>query len=234
MKTVAWLCAVGVFVALAVGVAHRRSHGEPVTRPSPSVGSAAVVLAGAEAQTVGRRMQVDGDVADDVIFLIVAALQARCASSQAHDLPRMAVVAGLPVLKAIADTTRKATADLVREAVRNAPCGAPFALHVGPYVRELDPARYMAAFPDSYFDPDMDVVPDELAKASLHARAVDECSRVAYATLPLDALREWQCSGVRADARSRIRALCNTEGVEAAHAAVAIRSMVDGLPPTCR
>lgn len=234
LKSIAWACAVGVF-ALALGIVCRLSERASVAMPPPPPPPVARVdLIGPDADAVGQRMRADGDVANDVVFLVIAALRARCVPARAHDLPQMAVTAHLPVLRPESDAARKTTGNVVRDVVRRASCDAAFVLRIGPYSHAIDPARYVTGFPDSYFDPDLDVVPDEFAGASLDVRAADDCSRVAYAVLPLDVSREWQCAGVRADARKRIRALCRSEGTEADQAAMAIRDRADRLPATCR
>jgi hypothetical protein len=241
MKRVAALVLVSLFVfAGGVGVWawHRGSAMTPATDKASLASAATSLIAkGESAPAVGGRMAGDDGMADTVIFLFVAALRARCAPERGHDLPRMAVMAGLPVLSLPtssldAGRTRQAISGLVRQLVPEAPCHGPLDLAIGPYRRHIDPERYASAFPDSYFDPSLEVVPDEFGGLPLSRRADDPCGRVAYAVLPLDAAEPWQCSGLRAAARSRIRKLCSSHPADAA--AVQIRQITDALPSTCQ
>jgi hypothetical protein len=219
--------------ALPVLPAHASSS--PATQASPSP-LPRVTLADGPAQAVGKAMAAEDAVADDVVFLVVATLAARCTPGSAHGLPKMATVAGLPVLRAggQGDDGRHAVAAVVRAAAAAAPCGSAFTLAIGPSVRTIDPRAYAAAFPDSYFDPGLAVVPDEFRGQPLDARAADACNRVAYAVLPLDAPRAWQCAGLRAGARKRVRGICAAQGADADGAAASIREAVDHLPATCQ
>lgn len=187
---------------------------------------------------LGAMMTTDDAIAEQVVFLAAAALRGRCSPRGAHDLPRMAVVAGLPVLSvgggaSAADVSKRQTiSHVVRDIVARAPCDGTFTLRIGTYARDLDLAAYARAFPDSYFDPGLSTAPGEFGNEPLERRAVDECNRVAYAVLPLDAARPWQCAGLRASARKRARAVCHTQDAEAA--ANDIRSATDALPLSCQ
>lgn len=198
-----------------------------------------VVVAGDEAVRLGARMRQDEGVANDVVFLIAAALRGRCEPAHAHDLPRMAVMAHVPALAAgggehAPDGLRRDVSHVVNAVVGQASCRGPVALHIGTYTRELAPDIYAEAFPDSYFAPELSAVPSEFKGMSLAQRVADRCTPVAYATLPLDAARAWQCAGLRADARSSILRLCQREGASPDQAAVDIHHLIGSLPATCQ
>ncbi|WP_429196701.1 hypothetical protein [Luteibacter sp. W1I16] len=185
-------------------------------------------------------MIADDAVADDVVFLVVAALRGRCMPARSHDLPRMAVLAHVPALVAgggdggASENFRHDVTVVVKDSVRQASCAGPVILHIGDYTRTLDPEAYAAAFPDSYFDPGISVAPEEFRHASLDQRVTDSCTSVAYAMLPLDSPRAWQCAGLRANARSTILRLCRTEGASPEQAASHIQQLISGLPATCQ
>lgn len=195
---------------------------------------------GAEADRVGARMASDEGVANDVVFLIAAAMRARCHSAGAHDLPRMAVLARLPVLAAgqgvgqAPEALRGDVSHTVNLVVQRAVCLQPMALRIGPYRRVLDIEAYARAFPDSYADPAAIKPPLDARGADLAARASDACTPVAYATLPLDRPYAWQCSGLRSNARAAILHLCHTEGASPDQAAADIQQVVRALPATCQ
>lgn len=204
-------------------------------------GAATGVVARSEgASRVGARMAADEAVADDVIFLFIAALRGRCAPLQAHDLPKMAVLARVPALSAASgegatpSRMRRDVTAAVNDLVRQAPCTGELTVRIGAYVRSLSPDMYAEAFPDSYFDPGLSAVPAEFKSSPLALRVRDSCTSVAYATLPLDAARPWQCAGLRASARSTVRRLCQTEGTLPGQAADDIRHILGGLPATCQ
>ncbi|HEX7813709.1 hypothetical protein [Dyella sp.] len=198
-----------------------------------------VVVSGDEAAGLGARMVRDDELAHEVIFLFVASLTARCTPERAHDLPRMAMAAGLPVLAAGAGgaqanvALRHAMGKAIHAATAQAPCRGAVTLTIGPFACTLEPLRYASAFPDSYFDTSLDVVPGEFASLSLAERAADPCNRVAYAVLPLNASRAWQCAGLRADTRNRVRAICHAQGPHAQAAAASIHVLLQRLPSTC-
>ncbi|WP_448097688.1 hypothetical protein [Luteibacter yeojuensis] len=185
-------------------------------------------------------MIADDAVADDVVFLVAAALRGRCMPSRAHDLPRMAVLAHVPALVAgggdggTSEDVRHDVTVVVNDRVRQASCTSPVILHIGDYTRSFDPEAYAAAFPDSYFDPGLSVVPAEFKHVPLDRRVTDSCTSVAYAMLPLDSPRAWQCAGLRANARSTILRLCHTEGTSPEQAAGHIQHLISGLPATCQ
>lgn len=239
--------AIALLGGAAIGVARYAAAppAAPVPAPTretaPPAASAItpVIAMDAAGERVGRRMQADDAIADDVLFLIVASLRGRCLPERAHDLPRMAVLAHLPVLAAgggdgAAASLRQDVAHVVKDIARRAPCHGTLALHIGGFTRELDTNGYAQAFPDSYFDPALDAPSDEFKGASLEDRIHDSCASVAYAMLPLDAPRAWQCTGLRANARTHILQLCRSEGDHADLAAADIQHFVGSLPATCR
>ncbi|WP_198148901.1 hypothetical protein [Luteibacter yeojuensis] len=222
------------------GVAGTNSGATPAAAAVNPVNATTISVAGADAVSVGTRMVHDDAVADDVLFLIMAAQRGRCAPVQAHDLPRMAVIARLPTLSAAAGSSAEAAAlrqgvrSVVRAIVHDAPCTGALDLRIGPYTRVIDPKAYASAFPDSYFDPSLISASTEFHGAGLHDRVEDTCTPVAYAVLPLDETRPWQCAGMRATARSRILALCRAEGASPDSAAADIKNLVGGLPANCQ
>ena len=225
-----------------VGLRHGASPGSDATRLSGprAPGEASlprVAVADPRADRLGSTMSADPAVADGVLFLLIAASIGRCDPADAHDLPKMAVLAGLPVLAigggADLDgaTTRGTISAVIREIVASAPC-RPFDVQIGSYRQHIDAKAYAAAFPDSYFTPDLSAIPQEFEGMPLVTRANDQCNRVAYAVLPLDEARPWQCDGMRASMRKRIRQLCRAGAPEGA--ALSIRASTDALPPSCQ
>lgn len=244
-----WLVPALAVAALAVGIGVALWVGprgpDPVA--GPAVGASAqgdrpvtVVAAGPDADRVGARMRIDDAVADDLLFLVVAALRGRCQPAHAHELPRMAVLARLPTLAAgqgpesAAATWRRDVSHVVNDVVRQAGCAKPLSLRIGAYVRVVDPEVYAQAFPDSYFDPGLTVRPLEAHGAPLAQRLADPCATVAYAVLPLDDVRAWQCTGLRAQARSAVINRCHAGGASPDEAAADIQRVVSGLPATCQ
>lgn len=208
--------------------------------PSPSVPPPRAVMArGAGTERLGPLLQGSTAFADDVLFLVAASVRTRCQPAHAHELATMAAQARLPMLAGVTEaigtqtSLRDALLAVVRDVSGRAPCTGSFDLTVGDFTQRMDVERYAAAFPDSYFDPAITVTPQEFANRPLADRAHDECGKVAYAVLPLDAPRAWQCAGLRAQGRERVRSLCAGAG-EADAAAVQIRDAVGRLPATCQ
>jgi hypothetical protein len=164
----------------------------------------------------------------------------------AHELAAMAARARLPVLAGVTDALgkdverREALLDGLRTVAAHAPCQGIFEMSLGTFRQRIDAAGYAAAFPDSYFDPDLDTVPKHFGTTTLAQRAVDDCNRVAYAVLPLDEPRAWQCTALRAAARQHVLTLCHqtpqgaSTPTRADDTALRIRGIVDQLPPTCQ
>lgn len=215
-----------------------------LTRPIAAVPRHDVAASNAEGAlaSLGSALSSSPEAADDVVFLAVAAAYGRCHPSQAHDLGAMAARARLPVLTGLGGILGPHTASRasllagIRDLSSRMPCDGPVDLTVGPFRQRVEVGAYAAAFPDSYFDPTLQQVPVEFAGRSLAERAVDECSRVGYAVLPLDAPRAWQCTALRAQARQRVDGLCRAEGATADADATAfqIRDTVNRLPSTCQ
>lgn len=245
---IVWVVVAAVVAAAVWCVVGLRAPSVPVTVPAaqvdapsllPPPASSTVLASGAEAVRLGQRMRDDDGVANDVVFLFVAALRGRCEPARAHDLPRMAVLAHVPALSAgggegASPGFRRDVSHVVNELAHRAPCGGALVVHVGGYATSLVPATYAEAFPDSYFDPGLSLVPPEFKGASLADRVSDTCTSVAYATLPLDAARAWQCAGLRAGARSHILSVCRSEGASPDQAAADIQHLLGSLPATCQ
>ena len=245
-----WVLAAGlVTAAVVLGVCVIESNVRKVASTSslPEVPAAAslgrsavpVVTTGAEAARVGARMQENESIANDVIFLIMATLRGRCEPLRAHDLPRMAVIAHLPVLSAgggadpYPESLRRDIGHIVNAVVERANCTQPLALRIGAYSSVLDPESYVRAFPESYFTPALVGGPEERGP-DLEQRVADSCITVVYAKLPLDDVRAWQCTGLRRNARAAILHVCHSEGAMPEQAATDIQHVVDGLPLTCQ
>lgn len=207
--------------------------------PDPPMPPPAIIARGTGAEQLGPLLQANAAFANDTIFLVVASLRSRCQPAHAHELAAMAAQARLPMLAGVTEaigtqpTGRTHLLAAVRDVSGRAPCSGLFDLTIGDFTQRLDMERYAAAFPDSYFDPSMDVTPQEFTNRPLADRARDECGKVAYAVLPLDAPRAWQCAGLRAQGRERVRSLCAKAG-EAEVAAVQIRDAVGRMPATCQ
>ena len=152
-------------------------------------------------------------------------------------LGAMAARARLPVLAGLAGVvgprsgSRAVLSTGIRELAARLPCDGPVTLSIGPFRQQVDIRAYAASFPDSYFDPTTPSASTEVKGRSLAERASDECTGVAYAVLPLDAPRAWQCTALRAEARRRVAALCGKHGGGAARQ---IHDLVTRLPPTCQ
>ena len=183
--------------------------------------------------------QVEG-FAEDATYLIAASAYARCHPEHAHELGRMAARARLPVLTGAGqalgedDGARRAFLGEVRDLAVRAPCGKPFTVAIGGFRRTIDTEAYVRAFPDSYFDATLADPPLDAAGRSLAERATDQCGSVVYAVLPLDQPYAWQCTGLRAQARARVLALCHASADEVDEGAAKIRDVVNRLPATCR
>lgn len=189
----------------------------PITS-SPTLESILVradeMLTPAQRDALAIKLHEQDAFADDVLFLLLSSLRDRCLPEQAHALARMAVAAHLPVLEgataALSEETalRPALYALIRHLAATAPCGHPLEIAIGNYRVNVDPARYAAAFPDSYFDPTLDAPPSDADHRDLRSSSEDPCTPIAYAALPLQAERAWTCMGLRANLRKRVLATC--------------------------
>lgn len=241
--------ALTAFVAALVArwtVSNGDSVGAPsdTTRPARQVPAEPQVVlpsvaAGEALTAIGPALSVTPEAANDVVFLAVAAAYGRCAPAHAHEFGIMAARARLPVLVGLTGILGPHTgsrAELlagIRELAARLPCDGLFDLSIGPFRQRINIQTYAMSFPDSYFDPALQFAPVEFAGRSLAERANDECNGVAYAVLPLDVPRAWQCVGLRSDARRRVVALCGNRGF-ADTAARQIRDAVTELPSTCQ
>ncbi|MBB5944065.1 hypothetical protein [Xanthomonas sp. 3307] len=190
--------------------------------------------------------------ARDATFLIAASVRERCAPAHAGELAKMANRARLPVLAATSEVTAREP-DLdhpIYQAIQRiaaaAPCGRTFDLTATGIPLQLDPERYAAAFPDSYYQPTLDTVPHEYAGQPLGDRAAQECQSIAYAVLPLG--REgWQCRALWSGMRPRIVKACEqarSEGGQGAGEAIppevahrltpVVAGLLEKLPESCR
>ncbi|MCW0366677.1 hypothetical protein NB699_001660 [Xanthomonas sacchari] len=194
----------------------------------------------------------DAAFARDATFLIVASVRERCAPAHSGELAKMANRARLPILVATSEvTTREPDLDhpiyqAIQRTAAATPCGRALDLTAIGLPLQLDPERYAAAFPDSYYQPTLDTVPHEYAGQPLTTRAAQECQSIAYAVLPLG--RDgWQCRALWSGMRPRIVKACEQARSEGGHGAgeaippeVAKRltpmvaGLLEKLPESCR
>lgn len=235
------LIVTGVLVAVLATVAVRWAGSGrddvPVIADTQRPIRAAEAAAGTGLAAIGPVLSSTPEAANDVVFLSVAAAYGRCMPAHAHELGAMAARARLPVLAGLARVvgpgsgSRAAMLAGIRELAARVPCDGPVDLSIGPFRQQVDIHAYAASFPDSYFEPTMTSASIDVAGRPLAERAGDECNGVAYAVLPLDAPRAWQCAALRAEARRRVAGLC---GEGAAAAAQQIHDLVTRLPSTCQ
>jgi hypothetical protein len=196
-----------------------------------------VVEAGNALANIGMALSTTPEAANDVVFLAAATAYGRCEPAHAHEFGVMAARARLPVLAGLTSVlgphsgSRAELLAGIREVAGRLPCSGPVTLAIGPFRQRVDIHAYAAAFPDSYFEPDLASASTEFADRSLADRANDSCNGVAYAVLPLDAPRAWQCTALRAETRRHIASLC---GENAEASAQQIRDAVTRLPSTCQ
>lgn len=242
-RRAAWWSA-GVLILLVVAaVVLWPRHGSvktPTPPPPPAPPPVTIEAQGPATTHLGELLDDVEGFAEDATYLVAASVYARCHPEHAHELGRMAARARLPVLTGAGqalgedDEARRAFLGQVRDLATRAPCGQPFTVAVGAFRRTIDADAYARAFPDSYFDATLTAPPMDAADRSLAERATDQCGSVVYAVLPLDQPYAWQCTGLRAQARARVLALCHasTDAVDAG--AMKIRDEVNRLPATCR
>ncbi|NYB78524.1 MAG: hypothetical protein HZS22_12180, partial [Stenotrophomonas maltophilia] len=90
-------------------------------------------------------------------------------------------------------------------------CGQPLQMPLaGGRRMAVDIEQYARTFPDSYFDPQRSSEPRDFGGLSLQQRAGNACNSVVYSVLPLGGT-DWRCSSLRANARARVRGLCEDE-----------------------
>lgn len=153
---------------------------------------------------------------NDVVFLLVATLRDRCRPAEAGQLARMANRAALPVLAAVSAVTRREPAldrpiyRYVQHRADATGCDVALQVPAGAGVLTVPTEHYAETFPDSYFDPQRRSVPRDFGGRALRERAADACNSVAYSLLPLGGT-DWRCSTLQANARARVRGLCEAE-----------------------
>ncbi|WP_281848515.1 hypothetical protein [Dyella sp. GSA-30] len=247
-----WLFGGLVLAAVLAGMAWWRAERGPdvhqtlvVVRTEQHRVDAGAWLSPDNRGTAARQLDAHDGFERDLLFLFNSSLYGRCHPEHAHDIGRMAVAARLPVLDAMAPlwhrdpSLRDELYRMIRSVVAAADCDRPLSLVIGNYATTLQPARYAAFFPDSYFDPGLSAPPDEFAGRSLAERVADSCTAVGYAVLPLGGDRSWVCLGARASMRRHVIAdLCGSISGRATPDAPALARLIDTslqvLPPACR
>ncbi|WP_313413447.1 hypothetical protein [Stenotrophomonas sp.] len=168
-------------------------------------------------QRIEQRLGDDHAFRNDVLFLLAATLRDRCQPAQAGLLARMANRASLPVLAAISTVTQQDPSldqpiyQYIQHRADATPCGQPLKMPLaGGHSMAVDIEQYARTFPDSYFDPQRSSEPRDFGGLSLQQRAGNACNSVVYSVLPLGGT-DWRCSSLRANARARVRRLCEDE-----------------------
>lgn len=168
-------------------------------------------------QRIERRMGDDVAFRNDVTFLLVATLRDRCRPAEAGLLARMANRAALPVLAAVSAVTAedprldRPIYRYIQHRADSARCTEPLPLAAaGGRVLHVDIDQYARTFPDSYFDPVRSREPPDFGGQTLRERASNACNSVVYSVLPLGGA-DWRCASLRANARARVRGLCEHE-----------------------
>lgn len=262
MRLAIAIAACGVVVAGGVLLA-LRTHGDVAPTPRAAATSAihpptvpafhvAPLSEGAADKRITTLLHSDAAFARDATFLIVASVRERCAPAHSGELAKMANRARLPILVATSEvTTREPDLDhpiyqAIQRTAAAAPCGRALDLTAIGLPLQLNPERYAAAFPDSYYQPTLDTVPHEYAGQPLGTRAAQECQSIAYAVLPLG--RDgWQCRALWAGMRPRIVKACEQARSEAGQGAgdaippevanrltPVVAGMLEKLPQYCR
>lgn len=168
-------------------------------------------------QRIEQRLGEDHAFRNDVLFLLAATLRDRCQPAQAGLLARMANRASLPVLAAVSAVTQQdPTLDrpiyqYIQHRADATRCGQLLQMPLaGGRSMAVDIEQYARTFPDSYFDPLRSSEPRDFGGLSLQQRAGNACNSVVYSVLPLGGT-DWRCSSLRANARARVRGLCEDE-----------------------
>lgn len=243
-----WIMAAGVLGAVVLLVWWQRQRA-PIAPPAvafPAPSSDA-------SQRIEQRLGDDHAFRNDVLFLLAATLRDRCQPAQAGLLARMANRASLPVLAAVSAVTQQDPAldrpiyQYIQHRADATPCGQPLQMPLaGGRSMAVDIEQYARMFPDSYFDPQRSSEPRDFGGLSLQQRAGNACNSVVYSVLPLGGT-DWRCSGLRANARARVRGLCEVE-LRRQHGGIggeldaavgqgmqsAVVSAVAALPEDCR
>lgn len=208
-----WIIVAGVLVTSVVLLVwwHLRADiTEPpaITFPAPASDAS---------QRIEQRLGEDHAFRNDVLFLLAATLRDRCAPAQAGLLARMANRASLPVLAAVSAVTQQDPSldrpiyQYIQHRADATPCGQPLQMPLaGGRSMAVDIEQYARTFPDSYFEPQRSSEPRDFGGLSLQQRAGNACNSVVYSVLPLGGT-DWRCSSLRANARARVRGLCEDE-----------------------
>lgn len=202
--------------AAAAGVALAAWLQRPAAPPAlPAVAFPAPAIEAG--QRIEQWLAEDVAFRNDVLFLLAATLRDRCQPAQAGLLVRMANRASLPVLAAVSAVTQREPAldrpiyQFIQHRADATRCGQPLQVPLaGGRSMDVDIEQYARMFPDSYFDPQHSHEPRDFAGLSLLQRAGNACNSVVYSVLPLGR-SDWRCSSLRANARSRVRGLCEDE-----------------------
>ena len=240
-----------ILLALAAGFAWNRAGRSPDESLQPAQPASPPIHridGGMRLSTPGRELVAAQLAAHDgferdLLFLLNSSLYGRCHPGQAHDLGRMAVAARLPVLDAMVPVSQRdpSLRDqlylMIRSVAVDGGCDHSLQLVIGDYVTTLQPQRYAAFFPDSYFDPALAAPPNEFAGRDLAERAADPCTGISYAVLPLGGGQSWVCLGARAAMRRHIIVdVCGSalKQGDAPGLARSIDATLQVLPPACR
>ncbi|MDA3304913.1 MULTISPECIES: hypothetical protein [Stenotrophomonas] len=199
----------GAIVLLAWWQRQRATTAPPaVAFPAPAADAS---------QRIEQRLRDDHAFRNDVLFLLAATVRDRCQPAQAGLLARMANRASLPVLASVSAVTQQEPSldrpiyQYIQHRADATQCGQPLQMPLaGGRSMAVDIEQYARTFPDSYFDPRRSSVPRDFGGRSLQQRAGNACNSVVYSVLPLGGT-DWRCSSLRANARARVRGLCEDE-----------------------
>ncbi|MBN4959261.1 hypothetical protein JY411_12645 [Stenotrophomonas maltophilia] len=206
-----WIMAAGVLGAVVLRVWWQRQRA-PIAPPAvafPAPSSDA-------SQRIEQRLGDDPALRNDVLFLLAATLRDRCQPAQAGLLARMANRASLPVLAAVSAVTQQDPSldrpiyQYIQHRADATPCGQPLQMPLAGGRMAVHIEQYARTFPDSYFDPQRSSEPRDFGGLSLQQRAGNACNSVVYSVLLLGGT-DWRCSSLRANARARVRGLCEDE-----------------------
>lgn len=246
-----WLFAGLASTVLLGGMVWQQMGRAPDVQPKPVAQielhrvDAGARLPASSRDRVARQLNAHDGFERDLLFLLNSSLYGRCNPGHAHDMGKMAVAARLPVLSALVPlwhqdvSLRDQVYGMIRSVVAEASCDRPLPLVIGDYATTLQPMRYAAFFPDSYFDPVLAAPPKEFVGRDLAERVADPCTAVGYAVLPIGGDRSWVCLGARAAMRRHVIVdLCGSALGHAAPDAPALAQLIDtslqALPPACR
>lgn len=199
----------GAIVLLALWQRQRAPTAPPaVAFPAPAADAS---------QRIEQRLRDDHAFRNDVLFLLAATVRDRCQPAQAGLLARMANRASLPVLASASAVTQQEPSldrpiyQYIQHRADATQCGQPLQMPLaGGRSMAVDIEQYARTFPDSYFDPQRSSEPRDFGERSLQQRAGNACNSVVYSVLPLGGT-DWRCSSLRANARARVRGLCEDE-----------------------